>query len=288
MTDEAQATVETDGTDTAAVLAAMEGDKTYLPDAKEPETPEPEAESEETPCNDAAASTTEGEAEKPKAKKSAQERIDEITAQKHEAAREAEFWKAKALGNTTPQPAPEAQVTQQGDGRPNRADYADDFDYIEDLTDWKAEQAASQMVQRLNQHQQIKTVVETYHTRAKTLFPEGKPSGLVAFEQIAAVPDSVNEIVGASEIGPKIAAHLGDNPAELDRISGLSPFHQVRELTLLEARLTPPSTAAKPPPKTATDAPEPPPTARGTNGQFKVSADTADFAAFEKQYRITG
>ena len=68
MTDEAQATVETDGTDTAAVLAAMEGDKTYLPDAKEPETPEPEAEAEETPGDDAAAATTEGEAEKPKAK----------------------------------------------------------------------------------------------------------------------------------------------------------------------------------------------------------------------------
>jgi hypothetical protein len=61
----------------------------------------------------------------------------------------------------------------------------------------------------------------------------------------------------------------------------------VRELTLLEARLTP-ATGSKVPPKTATDAPEPPPTARGSNGQFKVAGDTGDFAAFEKQYRIPG
>jgi hypothetical protein len=63
------------------------------------------------------------------------------------------------------------------------------------------------------------------------------------------------------------------------------PDLQARELTLLETRLTP---AAKPTPKTATDAPEPPPQARGAGGQFKVAADTDDFAAFEKQYRIGG
>lgn len=287
MTQDTQAPVETDGTDTAAVLAALEGDKTYLADEKAPETPEAEAEAETPPGVDAAAEPTEAEGEKPKAKRSAQERIDEMAAQKHDALREAEFWKAKALQVQPAQPAQEAQTTQQGDGRPNRADYDDDFAYIEDLTDWKAWNAANHIVQQQTHTQQIRSVVETYQTRAKTLFPEGKPDGLVAFERIDVVPDSVNEIVGTSEIGPKIAAHLGDNPAELDRIRGLSPFHQVRELTLLEARLTPAS-GSKVPPKTATDAPEPPPTARGSNGQFKVAGDTPNFAEFEKQYRIPG
>jgi hypothetical protein len=286
MTDQTQAPVETDGTDTAAVLAALEGDKTYLADDKAPETPEPEAEP-ETPGDDAAAEPAETEGEKPKVKRSVQERIDEMATQKHEALREAEYWKAKALQAQPAQPAPEAQQIPQGDGRPNRADYDDDFAFIEDLTDWKAWQAANQMVQQQTQTLQIKAVVETYHTRAKTLYPEGKPAGLVAFEKVQQVPEAVNEIVGTSDIGPMIAAHLGDNPAELDRINGLSPFHQVRELTLLEARLTP-ATGSKVPPKTATDAPEPPPTARGSNGQFKVAGDTGDFAAFERQYRIPG
>lgn len=285
MTDTTQAPVETDGNDTAAVLAMASGDKTYLPEAKEPETPEPDADGETPPGDDAAAATDEGQAEKPKVKQSVQERINELTAARREAERDRDFYREQALRNQ-PQgnPAPEAQQTQQGDGRPDRADYDDDFAYIEDLTDWKAWQAANLMVQRQAQTSQIRSVVETYQTRAKTLFPEGKPAGLVAFEQIDTVPEAVNEIVGASDIGPKIAAHLGDNPQELARIEGLSPFQQVRELTLLEARLGPSSAASTPSPKTVTSAPEPPPTARGANGQFKVSGDTDDFGAFERQW----
>jgi hypothetical protein len=87
--------------DTAAVLAALQGDKTYVKGPGDTPEPEPKAEpeaKEDEPGDDAPAAAAEGEAEKPKPKKTAQERIDEITAQKHEAAREAEFWKAKALG----------------------------------------------------------------------------------------------------------------------------------------------------------------------------------------------
>jgi len=285
MTDETQATVETDGNDTAAVLAAASGDKTYL---SEPATAEPDGEA-EAPLDDigddAPAAADEALAEAPKAKRSAQDRIDEITAQKHEAAREAEFWKAKALGTANAQPAQVAQDTPQGDGRPDRADYENDFDYIEDLTDWKAEQAADRRFREQAQHDQARTTLQTFETRTKTLYPTGEPAGLKAFREHETLPVVMMEIVGTSDIGPKLAEHLGDNPAEIARMWGLSPVQQARELTLIESRLTIPS---KPIPKTATDAPEPPPQARGAGGHFKVAADTDDFAAFEKQYRIGG
>lgn len=232
--------------------------------------------------DDAAASTDEGQAEKPKPKQSVQDRINELTAARREAERDRDFYREQALRQQQAQPAPEAQVTPQGDGRPDRADYDDDFAYIEDLTDWKAAQAAGQYAQRATMQARQQQVVETYHSRVATLYPNGKPAGLAAFERIAVVPEAVNEVIGASDIGPRIAAHLGDNPAELVRLERLNPVQQARELTLLEMRLSQPG---RPTPKTATDAPEPIPQARGSGGKFAVQADTNDFASFEKAFR---
>jgi hypothetical protein len=183
------------------------------------------------------------------------------------------------LRGTQAQPAQEAQVTPQGDGRPDRADYDNYDDYVEDLTDWKAANAVDQYTRRATMQTQQRQVVETYHTRTATLYPNGKPAGLSAFERIAVVPEAVNEIVGASDIGPRIAAYLGDNPAELARLDRLSPIQQARELTLLETRLAVPGKSSA---KNATDAPEPAPQARGAGGRFGVAPDTTDFAAFEK------
>jgi hypothetical protein len=291
MSEENSATVETDGNDTAAVLAAASGDKTYVRGPGEPApdpAAEPEPKEDETSGNDAPAAAEPSEAEKPR-KKTAQERIDEITAQKHEAAREAEFWKAKALQTQSPQPAQEAPQHQpEGDGRPAREDYQDDFEFIEALTDWKAVQAAKMLVMHQRQQEQVSSARSNFETRTKALFPDGETAGLAAFRALPTLPQAVLEIVGESEIGPKIADHLGANPAEFARLETLSPIQQARELTRLETRLTTPAAASKPPPKTATDAPEPPPQARGAGGQFKVAADTDDFAAFEKQYRVGG
>lgn len=285
MSEDTPAAVETDGLDTAAVLAAsLSSEKTYLPEPKP-------AEAEvvvEPPGDDAAAAPTEAEAEKPKPKQSAQERIDELTRARREAERDVEYWKAKALHGSEQQPAQEAQQAPQGDERPVRTDYDDDFEFIEALTDWKAEQAAERLIQQQRQAEKANSVRANFVTRSAALFPDGEPAGLVAFKQLPQLPAAVIEIVAESEIGPKLAEHLGDNPAEFARLEGLSPIQQARELTRLEARLSPPSEAAKPPPKTITDAPEPPPQARGAGGQFKVAADTGDFAAFEKQYRIGG
>lgn len=284
MTDETQATVETDGNDTAAVLAAASGDKTYLPEPAE--TPEPETAGDD-PGDDAPAATDDSQAPAPKAKQSVQERINELTAARREAERDRDFYREQALRGGKPEatPAQAAQDTPQGDGRPDPSEYATDFDYIEALTDWKAEQAAERIAARRNQNDQVKSTRQAFETREKTLFPDGEPAGLTAFKQIPELPVSVLEIVGASDIGPLIAAHLGDNPAELAKLERLSPALQARELTLIETRLSAPP---KPTAKTSTDAPEPPPQARGVGGQFKVSPDTSDFAAFEKQYRIGG
>lgn len=274
------------GEDTSAVLAALESEKTYLPEPTEP----PQADEVEAEAGDeAAADADEGQAETPKPRKTAQERFDELTRARREAEREAEYWRAKALQGPQAQPAQEAPQQPQGDGRPDPNDYehgVNDLGYIEDLTDWKAEIAARRVADQARNDERLRVARENYDTRSRALYPEGKPSGLLAFERIEVLPETVLEIVGQSEVGPKIAAHLGDNPAELARLSRLNVVQQGIELGRLEARLVTPPAKATPPPKTVTDAPEPAPQARGAGGQFKVAPDTNDFAAFEKQYRI--
>lgn len=295
MTDQTEA-APLDGTDLDAVFAVVEGRKDYLPEKTDAKAEEPAAEASEEPTGEepagdetpADADDEEVKAEAPKPKKTAQERFDELTRARREAEREAEYWKAKAL-QPTPQPAQEAQQTDpaQYDGRPDPSFYEGghaDPQYIEDLTDWKAEQAAARYAERQALQQKVQATIQTFESRKAALFPEGETEGLQRFLSIPELPAAVIEVVGESEIGPKIAEYLGDNPAELRRLEVMSPIAQARALTLIENRLTEPAKAAAVPPPKVTRAPEPPPVIRGSGGRFKASPDTEDFSAFEAQY----
>jgi hypothetical protein len=94
------------------------------------------------------------------------------------------------------------------------------------------------------------------------------------------------EAIRESELGADVAYHLAKNPDEARRIAGLSPYSQVRELGRIEATISAASSTT-PKAKSTTSAPQPAPQARGAGGQFKVAADTSDFAAFEAQYKLS-
>lgn len=289
MTDETNAAEQSAGEDTAAVLAMAEsGEKTYLEPKAEPEAKETTS---EDPGDDADAAKpdTEAEADAPKPKKTAKDRIDELTWRLREAERREATLLDRIGGKQAP--AQEAHTETQGDGRPDPEAYeggAYDPLFIEHLTDWKAEQAVNRRMSEREERQTVETQFQAFKAKTDELFPEGESEGFVAFRQYPKVTPTMTEVILSSDIGPKLAEHLGDNPREFQRLSGLSPALQARELTLLETRLAPPKADAKPTPKTTTNAPEPAPQARGSGGQFKVSGDTSDFAAFEKQYRIGG
>jgi hypothetical protein len=247
-----------------------------------------QAQGDEQSGDDAAAATDdEGQAEQPKPKKSAQERIDELTRARREAERDRDFYREQALRNGNgQQPAQEAQQQQPQDGNdePDPAEYdhgENDLRYVRDLARWEARQEFRALAESERQQERARTARQTFETRKAALFPQGEPEGLQQFLRIPTLPTAVIEIVGESDIGPKIADHLGANPAELRRLEGMNPIQQARELTRLEMRLAEP---AKPTPKTATDAPEPPPQARGAGGRFQVAPDTDDFASFDKNY----
>ena len=274
--------------DVAAETAASEAAAEALNQPQE-QTVQPQQPQEGAPTlgDDAAAPGTEGEAEKPKPK-TAQERIDEITAQRHAEARRADAAEQELVrlrANQPKEPDPEPAPAKSEDGRPDPEDYdfgVADERYLEDLTDWKADQAVQKALGQRDARHHAGQVVQSFQERATKAYPTGEPEGLKAYRALEKVPAAVQDVVLASEVGHKIAEHLGSNQAELTRLAGLAPHMQAYELGKLEARFT---ANPAPSPKPVSDAPAPPTTvARGAGGKFTVPADTDDFAAFDKQY----
>lgn len=245
------------------------------------------ADDDDQPGDDAAAS--EGQGEQPKPKKTAQDRIDEVTAARRQAERdakeareEAERWRALAEQRAATSQTP--QTPQGSDGKPNPEDFQDgvyDPAYVEALTDWKADQAVSKRLSERDQVRTQQTALTAFNARAAEAFPDGEPDGLKALKAIPQLSQTVALTILDMDDGPKVADHLGANRAELSRIESLPPHMQVLELAKISTRLA--SAPAAPAANKIPGAPEPPDNrVRGSGGQFKTPPDTSDFAAFEK------
>lgn len=244
-----------------------------------------ETSAQDQPGDDAAAAAPEGEAQA-KPRKSAQERIDELTRARREAERDVEYWRAKALQGSDQQPKPQTQEAPQADAKPDPQDYENgvyDPQFIEDLTEWKADQAATRRLAEREVQESGAAALRSFHEKAKASlatmpdFYDVVGDGLEKVGPLLSEPMQL--AISASDEAPALSYHFAKNPAEARRIAALNPIAQAVEIGRLEARLAAP---AKPTPKTATDAPEPPPQARGQGGRFAPAPDTNDFSAFEK------
>jgi len=179
-----------------------------------------------------------------------QQRFDEITRQKHEAIREADFWKARATASA-PAPAPNSPE------KPTAEKFATYDEYVEALTDWKAaekvtkalearDQSAAQERQQQAEHKQAQTFAERANEFAKTT-PD--------FAEVMSMADSVpaspamQQAILKSPQGPQLAYHLAKNPAEAARIAQLEPADAAFELGTLAATLRGASAPAAPAPK---------------------------------------
>lgn len=234
----------------------------------------------ETPGDDAAAAE-EGQAEQPKPKKTARERIDELTAARREAEREAEYWRAKALQPAQEARRPQAEAATE-EPEPDPADYEYgelDVNFIRDIARHEMRREFREELAQRDMWQSVQTRLEAFNRKVVEQFPDGEPDGLVALRALPSLSQAVTDVILASDNGPKLADHLGKNPRELNRLSALPPHLQAYELAKIETRLS-----ATPAAKTATDAPPPTPQVRGAGGRFSTPPDTTDFAAFDKAY----
>jgi hypothetical protein len=163
-----------------------------------------------------------------------QKRIDEVTAKKYDAEREAAYWRGIAEGRA---PAQEAPVRQEA--APDRWEDPEGYDQ------WLIDQA----VTKFQATQQQSTILSTYEERA-TQFRESKPDfDSVVNNPSLRVTPTMADVIRESDVGPQVAYHLGTNPAESARIASLPLHRQAAELGKLEVKLTSqpiPAATAKP------------------------------------------
>jgi len=232
----------------------------------------------------------EGEGEQPKPRNSAQERISQLTREKHEANRRAAEAERRAQeaerrlkGDGNEKPTPEAGSEEPD---PSKYKFGDtDPAYIRDLARYEARQAYAAEAQASAARNQAQQVEQTWRSQ-EDAFAADKPDYFekVYSDDLTLTPPMVDALV-TSEQGAAVAYHLASNPDEARRIAALNPLAQIREIGRLEGMLAQQSAApTAPQPKTISDAPTPPPQNRGQGGKFKPAPDTDDFAAFERAY----
>jgi hypothetical protein len=270
-TDHATETVNLDGTATTA-----EGGETTPPET--------------SGADAAAAAETEAETEakaKAKARQTAQDRIDELTRDKH-AERRAREAAERRLAELEAKDKPAAEQPRE-DAEPDPTDYAfgqTDPGYIKELGAWSARQEHKRLAEQDRRSAQVRTVEQSWNDRQQS-FAKDKPDYFDVLDRDWVCTTPMADAIKTSDDGAAVAYHLAQNPDEARRIAALNPLAQVREIGRLEAKLAVPAPAAAATPiptKPASDAPAPPPQVRGTGGKFKPPPDTDDFAAFETNY----
>lgn len=237
---------ETDQVTPAGENAQVEG-AAVIP---EPETAEPPLEGAE-----AEASAVEGDSateptgdEEPPAK-GVQKRIDQLTRQKYEAKREAEYWRKAALGEAQPGPTP-IQPIQQAPApvyqvpRPRIEDFANDPDPYAALAyaagEWAAAKRDYENQTRAYQAQQFQQM----NAQQQTIISKME-AGVAKYPDFVEVTDDLGRIITPamrealfdSDKFPDLAYHLAQQPDEVRRIAKLTPLAQVRELGKLEDKL---------------------------------------------------
>lgn len=213
---------EPTGVDTPAPVAddtATQPAETSAPATDQPATENAEPQQAEPAPGDNAAAA-------PRKKPGVHNRIDELTRQKHEAIREAEYWRNRAMD------AAKADI--------DALDYDEQLIAKVRLTDRQEKAEAAQA----NATTAIVRQFEALEDEARAKWAD---YDAVARSPSAQITQEMAAIIMDSEIGPDLAYHLGHNPKEAARLANLSGSQLAREFGKLEARLE----TAKPAPKLA-------------------------------------
>lgn len=212
-------------------------------------------------------------------KSNAQKRIDALVFQRHQAEREAAYWKQQA------------QATQAPAEAPKFADFDSQDDYDQAMQQYRIDQGvnrglsktAEQQAERFTQDAR-RVAAETYNQRVS--------------DAVTRIPDFV-DVVGKSEVpmspalqdalmdserGPELVYHLAKNPAEAERLNGLSVRQMDREIGRLESTL---GAKSAPPPPAARTTSAPAPIKPGSQASAPANTDPnkmtmAEFEAWAK------
>lgn len=228
----------------------------------------------ESPADDASktARDDEGKFLSPKVQK----RIDHLTWEKAQEAREKEYWRAQAL--QVQQAAKPAEPPAPPAARPKLADFEYDESRYEaavvEFTRAEARAAAEAVLAERENESAAKAKAQTFKERESAFKAETPDYESVAY--YAPISNEVAELVKESESGPELAYYLGKNPEIAQTLSQLPERAAAREIGKIEARLAFQKEAAKAaPPPAVSKAPPPPPRIEASNSEMPVRTTDA-------------
>jgi hypothetical protein len=179
-------------------------------------------------------------------KKTAQERIDELTRKRREAEREAEYWRKAALDK---EPAKAEPAKPSGPQRPTLDQFESHEDFVAAAVEWTIQQRESAARIEKEQKEEVEAL-STFQKRANKLRAEYDDFD----ELVGSTPFTpyMRKIIANIENGPAIAYYLGQNREIAETLCRLSPEIQSYEIGKLESKLllaksTKKATSAPPP-----------------------------------------
>jgi hypothetical protein len=252
-----------------------------------------------------------------KPKKKAQERIDELTREKHEIRREAEEREAALLKKIEELLAPKKEEPAAVEEKPTGAPTPDDLDengepkyplgefdpaFIDARVQFmiskereairqeaeaekvKAEQEAAETKSR----QALEELQSSWNEKlekAEEAFPDIREKGSTLDPVFNSLEPAYGEYLATTlmslDHGPEILYYLAENPDEAKSIAQAGPVKATIALGILEAQFS----GNKKTEVKVTSAPEPPAIrARGTGARTSIPADTDDLSAFEREF----
>lgn len=206
------------------------------------EAPEIEAEATEESEN------AEDSGAEPKKKSKVQERIDELTAKRREAEREAQYWREQAEKAVKP----EAKPVDKEPVKPNFDDYSDIGEYEKAVEQYATDKAAYQEQQVIKRQAELQKQFAEQQKAAtfaakSAEFAARHPDFYAAVQNPnLTISNEMAEAIRSSDRGPELAYHLGKNPELAEQIAALPASLQYMTLGKLEASLTAPTPPAVP------------------------------------------
>lgn len=229
-------------------------------DADETETKEPEQEKEKKPSTskeeeveetEEEKEVAEEETEKPpqkkegtKTKDKVQERIDELTKKRRVAEREKEFI-ARKLAAAEEELA-KLKAKEPPKDKPKRADFEDDDEYIEALTEWKVEQKLGDQqvkAEKAVKEKTEKSAMQQFEEAVDEIVETGKEKYEDFMEVSTKMPldEKMMEAIVHSEsdeLAADIIYYLGKNPEEAAEIQEMSPLKAARAIERIAIKVS--------------------------------------------------
>jgi hypothetical protein len=218
--------------------------------------------------------------------KGVQKRIDRAVRQKYEAEARSKMLEERVASMEQRQYAQQPQQRVLDNSEPK----IENFDNFDQYVAAKAEYIAKKQIEStLTARERAQAEHREATERTKTVDSWNKriaaaTAEMPDFEEVLASSDvpmtpPMRQAIMESDIGPKLAYYLANNPEEAEKIAGMSPIGAIRTLGRIEERLSNSKPAVK-----STDAPPPikasGSTATVTKDPHKMS--DAEFAAWRK------